>query len=165
MAPPASSPNFVLCPRSTSPIATPIWGGFSRRHSIRNVALTRQEPLRHGAVRYDIIAIGASAGGLTPLRMLVAALPEDLTASIFVVVHIGVHPAPLRFYTVAYCTPCCPWPWAGRLARQSGRGKVALGILHAILTPRIEVQFMACNVGLRLETWRAFYIARHDNTP
>jgi two-component system chemotaxis response regulator CheB len=40
-------------------------------------------------VSRDIIVIGASSGGLPPLRALVAALPEDLAASLFVVLHVG----------------------------------------------------------------------------
>ncbi len=40
-------------------------------------------------VASDIIVIGASAGGLEPLRVLVAGLPRDLAAAVFVVVHIG----------------------------------------------------------------------------
>ena len=35
----------------------------------------------------DIIVIGASAGGIEALRTLAAALPADLPASLFVVVH------------------------------------------------------------------------------
>jgi two-component system, chemotaxis family, protein-glutamate methylesterase/glutaminase len=38
-------------------------------------------------MRKDIIVIGASAGGLEALRALVAALPADLPASVFVVLH------------------------------------------------------------------------------
>lgn len=50
----------------------------------------RPSKLRHEEVsQHDIIVIGASAGGLTPLKALVAALPEDLTATLFVVVHVG----------------------------------------------------------------------------
>ncbi len=37
----------------------------------------------------NIIAIGASSGGLEALRTIVAALPIDLTASIFIVLHTG----------------------------------------------------------------------------
>jgi two-component system chemotaxis response regulator CheB len=36
----------------------------------------------------DIIMIGASAGGIEPLQQLVAGLPKDFDASIFVTVHI-----------------------------------------------------------------------------
>lgn len=37
----------------------------------------------------DIIVIAASAGGLEPLRRIVAALPAVCTASVFIVMHIG----------------------------------------------------------------------------
>jgi two-component system chemotaxis response regulator CheB len=37
----------------------------------------------------DVIGIGASAGGLQPLRAIVAALPEDFAASVLVVVHVA----------------------------------------------------------------------------
>lgn len=39
----------------------------------------------------SIVTIAASAGGLSPLRDIVSALPEHSTASIFVVYHIGAH--------------------------------------------------------------------------
>ena len=35
----------------------------------------------------DIIVVGASAGGIEALRMLIGALPADLPASLFIVVH------------------------------------------------------------------------------
>ena len=37
---------------------------------------------------HDIMVIGASAGGVSALKMLVAGLPADLRASLFIVVHI-----------------------------------------------------------------------------
>lgn len=46
--------------------------------------------------RRDIIAIGASAGGVEALKILVSGFPPDLAASIFVVVHISpVYPSVL----------------------------------------------------------------------
>lgn len=47
-----------------------------------------QVPLSRGRNR-DIVVIGASAGGLDPLKTLLAGLPADLPAALFVVVHIG----------------------------------------------------------------------------
>ncbi|HEX8853209.1 MAG TPA: chemotaxis protein CheB, partial [Pyrinomonadaceae bacterium] len=35
----------------------------------------------------DIIVVGASAGGIEALRVLIGGLPEDFAASIFVVLH------------------------------------------------------------------------------
>jgi two-component system chemotaxis response regulator CheB len=46
----------------------------------------------HGRLRHDnrdIIVIGASAGGLDAIRTLLGALPPDLTAAIFIVIHRG----------------------------------------------------------------------------
>lgn len=40
-------------------------------------------------MKKDIIVIGASAGGLAVLTELVAGLPEDLKASVFIVLHVG----------------------------------------------------------------------------
>ncbi|MFP5272964.1 chemotaxis protein CheB [Coleofasciculus sp.] len=40
---------------------------------------------------HDIIVVGASAGGVEALTQLVAALPENLPAVIFIVVHISRH--------------------------------------------------------------------------
>src|SRR5512139_750431 len=37
----------------------------------------------------DIVVIGASAGGVEALSTLVAALPNGLSAAVFVVIHIG----------------------------------------------------------------------------
>jgi two-component system, chemotaxis family, protein-glutamate methylesterase/glutaminase len=42
-----------------------------------------------------IVVIAASAGGLEPLRCIIAALPVSCTASVFVVVHIGRNPSVL----------------------------------------------------------------------
>jgi two-component system chemotaxis response regulator CheB len=44
---------------------------------------------------HAIVAIGASAGGLEPLRRIVAALPIPCIASVFVVMHIGSNPSVL----------------------------------------------------------------------
>ena len=40
---------------------------------------------------HDIIVLGASAGGIEALSQLVARLPADLPAAVFIVVHIPAH--------------------------------------------------------------------------
>ncbi|MEQ8998090.1 MAG: chemotaxis protein CheB [Coleofasciculus sp. B1-GNL1-01] len=40
---------------------------------------------------HDIIVVGASAGGVEALKQLVAALPENLPAAIFIVTHVSRH--------------------------------------------------------------------------
>ena len=47
-------------------------------------------------VAHDIIGIGASAGGVTALRELFMALPASLPATVFVVLHRGIHAGPLE---------------------------------------------------------------------
>ncbi len=42
-----------------------------------------------------IIVIAASAGGLEPLRQIVAAIPAECPAAIFAVIHFGKHPSDL----------------------------------------------------------------------
>lgn len=37
----------------------------------------------------NIIVIGASAGGIEPLRKIVQALPSDLQAALFIVMHLS----------------------------------------------------------------------------
>jgi hypothetical protein len=50
--------------------------------------------------------------------------------------------------------------------RTAGREFYAsLVVLHATSAPLIGTLFMACNMPPGMETWRAFHIARHDNTP
>jgi len=39
----------------------------------------------------DIVVVGASAGGVTALKELVAGIPKDFTGSIFVVLHIPAY--------------------------------------------------------------------------
>lgn len=50
--------------------------------------MTLQKRPRSRSFRRDIVVIGASAGGLKPLVLLLSGLPRDLAASVFVVIHI-----------------------------------------------------------------------------
>jgi len=40
--------------------------------------------------KQDIVVVGTSAGGVEALQVLVAGLPADLQAAVFIVLHIGV---------------------------------------------------------------------------
>jgi two-component system chemotaxis response regulator CheB len=42
-----------------------------------------------------IVVIAASAGGLVPLRQIIATLPAPCSAAVFVVMYIGTHPSRL----------------------------------------------------------------------
>ena len=66
----------------------------------------------------------------------------------FAVTLAGVPPAMLRFYTVAYCTPHCPRPSGSVWSNVALVQVWCLGVLHAILTPRIGTRLMACNLRL-----------------
>src|SRR5215831_665982 len=46
-------------------------------------------------MKRDIVVIGASAGGVTPLVALVESLPAHFPAAIFVVSHVGSNPSVL----------------------------------------------------------------------
>jgi two-component system, chemotaxis family, protein-glutamate methylesterase/glutaminase len=50
----------------------------------------------------DVVAIGASAGGLRALRTLVSQLPADFPAAILVVMHIGTQPSILPSLLTAW---------------------------------------------------------------
>ena len=39
--------------------------------------------------RRDIVVIGASAGGISALKRLAAALPADFQAAVIIVLHVG----------------------------------------------------------------------------
>lgn len=72
-----------------------------------------------------IIVVGASAGGVEALRSLVAALPADLAAAVFVVLHIGAHRSDL------------PWLLArsGSLPARHGEDGEAIRAGHIYVAP------------------------------
>ena len=56
---------------------------------LRFSALSREQRWGRVMPKPRVIAIGASAGGIQALKVLVAALPADLEASVLIVLHIA----------------------------------------------------------------------------
>ena len=54
----------------------------------------REHSVTH-SVKHDIIVIGASAGGVSAIQKLIAGLPADLPAALFVVIHMPPRPSSL----------------------------------------------------------------------
>jgi two-component system chemotaxis response regulator CheB len=44
---------------------------------------------------FPVVAIGASAGGLDPVRRITEALPRSCGAAVVLVMHVGAHPSHL----------------------------------------------------------------------
>jgi hypothetical protein len=66
-----------------------------------------------GTCRDTIIAIGTSAGGVEALVKLVGQFPEDLPASVFIVLHIPAHraqPQPHAGYSHSLRASCSDAP-------------------------------------------------------
>jgi hypothetical protein len=125
---------------------------LDQKHGIRSRRRWRKLHLAVDAGTHEIVAVELTPDDVGDI----AEVPDLLD-------QIGVPPAVLRFYTVAYCTPHCPRASGSVWSKRRARYDAELGVLHAILTPRIGSRFMARNLPARLETWRAFRIARHDN--
>jgi len=51
----------------------------------------RRRPIEPAAASYDAVAIGASAGGIEALHVVVTALPRDFPAAVVVVQHMDPH--------------------------------------------------------------------------
>ncbi|MEK4034935.1 chemotaxis protein CheB [Methylocystis sp. IM3] len=72
-----------------------------------------------------IIVIAASAGGLQPLRQIVAAIPAECPASVFVVIHFGKHPSELP--TIL--------SWSSRLTVSFGEDGTPIQAGHIYVAP------------------------------
>lgn len=85
----------------------------------------------------DIIVIGASAGGVEALQELVAGLPGDLPAAMFVVLHMAAHSPGILADILDRAGPLpCAIPYDGEPV-QRGRVYVARPDHHLLLKPEL----------------------------
>lgn len=83
----------------------------------------------------DIVVIGASAGGVQALRALVAQLPADLPASVFVVLHLAPHTPSVLHEILAQAGPLPAEPALDGAPLAPGRITVGVADHHLLLEP------------------------------
>ena len=94
----------------------------------------KQPPVQAGH-RRDVVVVGASAGGVEALSSLVAALPADLDAAVFVVLHVRPSgPSMLPHILARHARLEVVAPRGGEPIRH-GRVYVAPPDRHLLLTP------------------------------
>ena len=111
----------------------------------------------HPQPSHDIIVIGASAGGIAPLRQILQSIPADLSAAIFVVVHLA--PSTSRVLLKSLATAGLPVEWAvDGTEFQPGHIYVAVpdrhliiksGVIHVMDGPRENHARPSIDVTLR----------------
>lgn len=69
--------------------------------------MEQRAPARSTATRRDLVAIGASAGGVEALKTVVRVLPADLPATVLLALHL---PATARSYLADILARCCAMP-------------------------------------------------------
>lgn len=86
---------------------------------------------------HDIIVVGASAGGVEPLTRLVADLPPDLAASVFIVLHMGAHGGTALPQILARSAELPVGPAVDGAEIEPGRVYVAVPDRHLLLEPGV----------------------------
>jgi two-component system chemotaxis response regulator CheB len=84
---------------------------------------------------YDIIVIGASAGGVEALKVLVSQLPPDLQAALFMVQHLTPHLKSVPPQILERAGPLSAAPAHDGEPIQPGRVYVAPPDYHLALVP------------------------------
>lgn len=90
------------------------------------------QPERDESRNRDIVVIGGSAGSIGALRNIIPALPADLPASVFVVIHIGKRPSLLHEVLGRAAKLPVEWATNGTLFRH-GRIYTARADQHLLL--------------------------------
>lgn len=110
----------------------------------------------------DIIVIGASSGGVEALKTLVHSLPPDLSAALFVILHVGAHPSILPDILKEVGT--LPVGHVAEKARiENGNIYMAPPDHHLILSPG-HVHVTRCSRGRRRDDARERVTAQRADT-
>lgn len=98
----------------------------------------------------DIIVVGASAGGLSPLRQIISQFSPDMPASVLVVMHLPVEPSS-HLSQILAASGSAPVQWASdRLKLQPGHVYIAPANQHLLLNrDEIRVVFGPRECGCR----------------
>ena len=120
-------------------VSTMAWSGRGTKNTIPRSSVVRGPA--------TIIVIGASAGGVEAIRALVAALPTDLDAAVFVVLHIGAHRSDLPWLLTRAGSLPASHPDDGQVI-QPGHIYVAPPDHHML----VETGFISLTKGPR-ENW------------
>jgi two-component system chemotaxis response regulator CheB len=92
--------------------------------------LHKVEPMRR-----DIIVVGASAGGIEALKILFGALPGDLAASVFVVIHTSAQSPGILAGILNHAGPLRATPVKSAERIEAGKVYVASPDHHLIIEP------------------------------
>ena len=88
-------------------------------------------------VGHDVVVVGASAGGLQPLQILLGGLPRDLPASVFIVVHRTADPSSMLSSILGRETTLRVVDAVDRMAIERGVAYLAPPDLHLLVHERI----------------------------
>lgn len=101
-------------------------------------------------VGHDIVVLGASAGGIEPLKVVLAALPRDLPAALFAVVHLSPHSENRLAESFAAVTPLRVQTAEGNECVEHGQVVIARADHHLV----VKIDHIEVTQGPRENQWR-----------
>src|SRR3712207_9404312 len=84
----------------------------------------------------DIVVIGGSSGATAPLKAILGALPEDLPAAVFIVLHIPARSLGILTTVASAATRLPVHPAADGMIIAPGNGSLGVRDHHLILAER-----------------------------